>query len=103
MTGGALAISTAQFRQVNGFSNQFFGWGGEDDEFHVRLAQHNLRPVRLPAQVARYVSLKHNKQTARSTINIQAIQSERDGLKTLNSSIWRVQHKRGHTLLQAYI
>ena len=103
MTGGALAISTAQFRQVNGFSNQFFGWGGEDDEFHGRLAQHNLRPVRLPAQVARYVSLKHNKQTARSTINIQAIQSDRDGLKTLNSSIWRVQHKRGHTLLQAYI
>ena len=103
MTGGALAISEAQFRQVNGFSNQFYGWGGEDDEFHGRLAEHKIQPVRLPADIAIYLSLKHNKQTARSSINIESIQSDRDGLKTLNSSTWRVQHRRGHTLLQVYI
>ena len=103
MTGGALAISSSQFSQVNGFSNQFYGWGGEDDEFHGRLAQHNIRPVRLRADIGRYVSLKHNKQTARSTINIESIEPDSDGLKTLNSSIHRVQQRRSHTLLQVYI
>ena len=31
--GGALAISQEIFEAVNGFSNQFSGWGGEDDDF----------------------------------------------------------------------
>ena len=103
MTGGALAISASQFREVNGLSNQFYGWGGEDDEFHGRLSRANLRPVRLAGDIAQYVSLKHNKQTARSSINIDNIRSDRDGLKTLNFSTWSVQHRRGHTLLQVYI
>ena len=103
MTGGALAISSHQFAQVNGFSNQFYGWGGEDDEFHRRLAQHSLPPVRLDPRTARYVSLKHVKQAARSSVDMREIQPDRDGIKTINSSIWRIEYKTGHTLLQVYI
>ena len=103
MTGGALAISSAQFDQVNGFSNQFYGWGGEDDEFHRRLAQHNLPPVRMEPGIARYVSLKHIKQAAKSTVDMMKIQPDRDGIKTLNSSIRSIDHKKGHTSLQVYI
>lgn len=31
--GGASAILSDQFKLVNGLSNQFDGWGGEDDDF----------------------------------------------------------------------
>jgi len=38
--GGIEAFSTEHFQLINGFSNQFFGWGGEDDNLYDRLAVH---------------------------------------------------------------
>lgn len=32
--GGAISISSEHFMKVNGFSNMFYGWGGEDDDFY---------------------------------------------------------------------
>jgi beta-1,4-galactosyltransferase 1 len=34
--GGALALSADNMRQMNGFSNHFYGWGGEDDDSYNR-------------------------------------------------------------------
>ena len=34
--GGVVAISPEHFARVNGFSNHFYGWGGEDDDFYQR-------------------------------------------------------------------
>jgi len=40
--GGIEAFSTQHFRLINGFSNQFFGWGGEDDNLYDRLLDYVL-------------------------------------------------------------
>lgn len=35
--GGVSALTREQYEAVNGFSNEFFGWGGEDDDFYNRF------------------------------------------------------------------
>uniref|UniRef100_A0A1I8BX13 Glyco_transf_7N domain-containing protein n=1 Tax=Meloidogyne hapla TaxID=6305 RepID=A0A1I8BX13_MELHA len=35
--GGVLAISVEQLRKINGYSNDFWGWGGEDDDINTRF------------------------------------------------------------------
>ncbi len=34
--GGAISVTPEQFAKVNGFSNGYFGWGGEDNDFYNR-------------------------------------------------------------------
>lgn len=39
--GGVTAFKAEHFERVNGFSNQFYGWGGEDDDMYNRQVYHN--------------------------------------------------------------
>ena len=51
--GGVAALSVAHFRKLNGFSNQFWGWGGEDDDMADRIISHNLTITRPSPDIAR--------------------------------------------------
>lgn len=62
--GGVSAMSRDHFRLVNGFSNVFWGWGGEDDDMANRIKAHGLHISRYPANVARYKMLTHKKEKA---------------------------------------
>ncbi|KAF2343764.1 Galactosyltransferase C-terminal, partial [Trinorchestia longiramus] len=44
---------------VNGWSNRYWGWGGEDDDMFRRVGRHDLPVWRWPADVARYTMLPH--------------------------------------------
>ena len=62
--GGVSAMTVDQFKAVNGFSNLFWGWGGEDDDMANRLRLKKLFISRYPANIARYKMLKHGKEKA---------------------------------------
>ncbi|XP_076387031.1 beta-1,4-N-acetylgalactosaminyltransferase bre-4 [Megachile rotundata] len=62
--GGVSAMSRDHFRLVNGFSNVYWGWGGEDDDMANRIKAHGLHISRYPANVARYKMLTHKKEKA---------------------------------------
>ena len=51
--GGVSAITVKHFNTVNGFSNQYWGWGGEDDDMAKRLARNNLTITRYKPDIAR--------------------------------------------------
>jgi hypothetical protein len=44
--GGIVAFSEEQFRKINGFPNNFWGWGGEDDEMGVRVDRVQLQRMK---------------------------------------------------------
>lgn len=72
-------MTVEQFEAVNGFSNQYFGWGGEDDGlFFERFSSGSIfisrldmaariltkyRISRYPTAIARYKMLRHRPDT----------------------------------------
>ena len=52
--GGVSAMSKEQFLVVNGFSNMFWGWGGEDDDMYNRIERRNMKIKRYNLGIARY-------------------------------------------------
>lgn len=55
--GGVTMISRDQFFQINGFSNRFWGWGLEDDNFLFRCLYSGLQPCRM--MTSTYLELSH--------------------------------------------
>ncbi|XP_050537441.1 beta-1,4-N-acetylgalactosaminyltransferase bre-4-like [Daktulosphaira vitifoliae] len=62
--GGVIGMSRNHFQLVNGFSNMFWGWGGEDDDMAARVKAHDLNITRYSPEIARYHMLTHTKQKA---------------------------------------
>ena len=79
--GGASAINKEFFEKINGFSNLYWGWGGEgitiffsfffhfvflicfflDDDMFERINIHGRKISRYPSEFARYFMLLHKK------------------------------------------
>ena len=120
-TGGVLLIRPELFRNVNGFSNQFWGWGHEDNELFVRLRSCGMRPKHAPEvescmehrdceQCKRAKPTKTLDAMRAETANIELVQRQlahperhqaSDGVRTLNFSAAarpRSMAFGGHTL-----
>ncbi|KAI8479875.1 Beta-1,4-galactosyltransferase 3 [Branchiostoma belcheri] len=88
--GGVSALKTRHYKLMNGYSNLFCGWGGEDDDMAIRLKLHLLKLSRPSKDVARYTMLRHN----RTALNPQRynlldhwlFRAKRDGLRSLHTS-----------------
>lgn len=61
--GGAIAMTRRQFHDINGFSNVFYGWGGEDDDMFNRVYYGGYRICRFQSYISRYTMLTHDKET----------------------------------------
>lgn len=59
--GGVSAMTTDQYKAINGFSNEFWGWGGEDDDLYNRVKYRKMNITRYPGKVGRYTMLSHKK------------------------------------------
>ena len=52
-------MSKEHYIKINGYSNKFKGWGGEDDDLYERMADKGLKLRRPNLQIGRY---KMNRQ-----------------------------------------
>ncbi|XP_074603249.1 beta-1,4-N-acetylgalactosaminyltransferase bre-4-like isoform X2 [Brevipalpus obovatus] len=93
LVGGVFAISKAHFTLVNGYSNLYWGWGGEDDDMAHRLKLHDLKILRPPESIGRYTMIKH-KHRAESPNNVRTAllrmakrRASRDGFNSVRYKI----------------
>lgn len=54
--GGVTLFSTTAFKTINGFSNEYYGWGCEDDDLRLRCYTFNVPVTR---RQGRYRTLPH--------------------------------------------
>ncbi|KAI6650581.1 Beta-1,4-galactosyltransferase 7-like [Oopsacas minuta] len=93
--GGILLLTNEHFRLVNGFSNIFWGWGREDDEFQLRVRKAGLQISKPEGITTGYDTFYHNHLVDRKRdkdlyFNQKMLSFRRDhitGLETALSSI----------------
>ncbi|XP_051013729.1 beta-1,4-galactosyltransferase 1 [Acomys russatus] len=59
--GGVSALSKQQFLAINGFPNNYWGWGGEDDDIFNRLVHKGMSISRPSAMVGRCRMIRHSR------------------------------------------
>nr|XP_014345898.1 PREDICTED: beta-1,4-galactosyltransferase 3 isoform X2 [Latimeria chalumnae] len=57
--GGVSAITPEQYLKINGFPNEYWGWGGEDDDIATRVRIAGMKIARPPVSVGHYKMIKH--------------------------------------------
>ncbi|XP_013140943.1 PREDICTED: beta-1,4-N-acetylgalactosaminyltransferase bre-4-like [Papilio polytes] len=106
--GGVSAMTVEQFTKVNGFSNKYWGWGGEDDDMFRRLNKMNYHLTRYEdLSIAKYAMLDHKPSVAnpkRYQLLTQTSKTlESDGLSTLEYKLVEVTQHHLYTLVVANI
>ncbi|XP_065601652.1 beta-1,4-galactosyltransferase 1 isoform X2 [Cyrtonyx montezumae] len=59
--GGVSALSKEQFRKINGFPNNYWGWGGEDDDIYNRLVFKGMGISRPDAVIGKCRMIRHSR------------------------------------------
>ena len=97
--GGVVLFSKDDFIKVDGFSNEFWGWGSEDDEMYNNVINHGLQVTRREGQ---YISLHHRSaDRSHHAINILrnlAGRKEDDGLHCCRYKLLSVEESEYITI-----
>ncbi|KAM4642818.1 beta-1,4-galactosyltransferase 2 isoform 1-T2 [Discoglossus pictus] len=59
--GGVSGLTKTQFLKINGFPNEYWGWGGEDDDIYNRITHNGMKVSRPDVRIGRYRMIKHER------------------------------------------
>ncbi|KAM4795534.1 beta-1,4-galactosyltransferase 4 [Rhinophrynus dorsalis] len=99
--GGVTAMTRDQFAKVNGYSNNYWGWGGEDDDLRRRVGLHKMLVVRPSPAVARYTMIFHTRDNG-NEVNSQRMNLlkkvpkvwKTDGLNSCSYKLLSIEHEQ---------
>lgn len=102
--GGAFIIQASQYKLINGFSNAYFGLGGEDDDFRKRLSSKHLKYDRPSSTVGKYFALSHGTDASNpknpERIGILSKASSRqtnEGINSLKYKVLAIEFRPSYT------
>lgn len=92
--GGVVAMRSDQFRQVNGYSNGYSGWGGEDDDLYSRVKHKFSLIERYPKDIGRCIMLTHHQndvidESRKELLKDAVNRFQADGLSNLSRTYVR--------------
>ncbi|XP_018615267.1 beta-1,4-galactosyltransferase 1 [Scleropages formosus] len=96
--GGVSSMSKQQFLKINGFPNDYWGWGGEDDDIFNRLSSRGMSISRPSGEIGKCRMIRHDRDKqnepnpqrfdriahTRETMN-------RDGINSLSYKVIKVE------------
>nr|XP_054929738.1 uncharacterized protein LOC126537167 isoform X4 [Dermacentor andersoni] len=88
--GGVSALRQEHMEKVNGFSNVFWGWGGEDDDMSVRVRYSGYKLVHANCSIGRYIAMKHENQKQSESRYLPLILKSAANLGGARSTAFRV-------------
>ncbi|CAK8671011.1 unnamed protein product [Clavelina lepadiformis] len=105
--GAAMGYTREQFEELNGYSNEYAGWGGEDDDMNERIKLKGFEIWRSERNYTRFKMVRHNGDKGnppndnRLELLKQAEKRQpRDGLNSLRTFITSVVRYPSHTRLK---
>ncbi|XP_033756565.1 beta-1,4-galactosyltransferase 4-like [Pecten maximus] len=105
--GGVTAMRKEHFEAVNGYSNKYFGWGGEDDDMYERIRAVGLAVTRFTSDVSAYQMLPHHQdeknEDRHRLLEMGSNRWKGDGLNTIKYKVLQTVQKRLYTSILATI
>ncbi|KAJ8712172.1 hypothetical protein PYW07_005014 [Mythimna separata] len=102
--GGVIAITPEQYESVNGYSNLYWDWGVEDDDFYGRLSK-NYTIAKYNSSIARYTELPHstNESDRKRTLLLTAskLHFRREDLTGTRYNLIKVTEEKVYTHILA--
>ncbi|KAH9524433.1 Beta-1,4-galactosyltransferase 2, partial [Bulinus truncatus] len=88
--GGVVGLTTRQFREINGNSNLYVGWGGEDDDLLQRIFNKGYYISRYASDISKYDMIRHDMDKGNEPnpyrekfLELAKERQEADGLNTV--------------------
>uniref|UniRef100_A0A674PJ91 Galactosyltransferase C-terminal domain-containing protein n=1 Tax=Takifugu rubripes TaxID=31033 RepID=A0A674PJ91_TAKRU len=108
--GGVSSFSKQQFLTVNGYSNTYWGWGGEDDDMYKRIIFHGMSINRPDHMTGKYKMIKHQRDK-NNEVNPKNPDKlfhtretmDKDGINTLNYTVKEIVKDRLYTFINVDI
>ncbi|XP_033890011.3 beta-1,4-galactosyltransferase 1-like [Acipenser ruthenus] len=108
--GGVSSLSKEQFQKINGFPNNYWGWGGEDDDIYNRLSFRGMTISRPDAITGKYRMIHHNRDTKNEPnperfdrMANTRMMIDRDGINSLSYEVVEVKKNFLFTEIQVDI
>ncbi|XP_075980765.1 beta-1,4-N-acetylgalactosaminyltransferase bre-4-like [Anticarsia gemmatalis] len=97
--GGVVSMTLGMFERANGYSNLYFGWGGEDNDMFWRLRAAGFPVVRYNKTVGVFLVLPHTRAAVnefRFHLLVRAV--ERYKIEGLSNLEFEVKERTAHRL-----
>ena len=86
--GGVIGFIPSVYKKINGFSNSFWGWGGEDDDIYNRVVNTGFNVF--SSASGRFLSTCHERDKTNVKRNVEILNDgsrTNDGLSNLNDIV----------------